>query len=130
MIRDKNSTEWKASAKHGGGEWVAERISSVVLIPLGLWGVYAATEIVGKGYEGALAFLIDPLNAGLMALLILTSVWHMHMGLRVVIEDYIGKPGAKGLFMGLNTLLCVIAAGASVFSIVKIALTALGGAQA
>ena len=46
----------KVSERHGAGEWTAERLSSVVLIPLVLWGLWSAASLSGGGYEGAQAW--------------------------------------------------------------------------
>ena len=62
------------------------------------------------------------MNAVLLAVTLLVSVWHMQMGLKVIVDDYIHKPGSRGLLLGLIGLLCVLIAAAGVFFIVRLAL--------
>jgi succinate dehydrogenase / fumarate reductase membrane anchor subunit len=113
------------SAKQGVGHWVAERVTSIALVPLTLWGVSAVLRLAAGDYGFALGWIADPLNAVLMVLLIAISFWHMHSGLRVVIEDYIHEALNKTVLLVLNLFVCGLAGALAVFSILKVA---LGGA--
>ena len=114
------------SAKHGVGHWIGERVSAAALVPLVLWAVYSALMLSVASYESAALWLHAPLNAVLMTLLIAVGFWHMHSGVRVVIEDYIeGGMVRIGLLLG-NLFVCVLFASLAVFSILKVALS--GGA--
>jgi succinate dehydrogenase / fumarate reductase membrane anchor subunit len=115
------------SAKHGVGHWISERITSVALVPLSLWGVLSVLNLSRAGYDGATQWLHAPINAVLAALLMLITFQHMHAGLRVVVEDYVHKPGTKATLLLLNLFVCVLFAALALFSILKVALTA-GGA--
>ncbi|ESQ85734.1 hypothetical protein AEAC466_00755 [Asticcacaulis sp. AC466] len=109
----RSSKDWKKSAHHGAGEWLAERGTSLALIPLTLWAAYAAYGIAGGGFDAALAFAKLPLNASLIALTMLISVWHMYMGVKVIIDDYLAGP-MRGVSIFLTFLLSaalVIATG-------------------
>ena len=112
----------KVSDRHGAGEWTAERLSSAILVPLTLWGLWSGFALSGGGYDGALAWFGSPVNAVLLAVTLLVSVWHMQMGLKVIIDDYIHKPGSRTAILGLIGLLCVLLAAAGVFFIVRLAL--------
>lgn len=112
----------KVSERHGAGEWTAERLSSLILVPLTLWALWSAFEIAGGGYDGALAWFSDRVNATVLAITLLATLWHMNMGLKVIVEDYIHADGAKGLLLALSTLFCLALAAGSVFFIVRLAL--------
>ncbi len=112
----------KVSEQHGAGEWVAERLSSLILVPLTVWGLWSAIQLTGGGYEGAMEWFARPINAGLLAVTLIASIWHMNMGLKVIVDDYIHRPGSRGLLLGLNTLVCLVLAAACVFFIVRLAL--------
>lgn len=111
------------SAKHGVGHWIAERVSSVALVPLSLWGLISAIGLSRTSFDVASAWLRAPLNAVLGALLLLVAFQHMHAGLRVVVEDYIHKPGMKASLLLLNLFVCVLFAALALFCILKVALT-------
>ena len=112
----------KVSERHGAGEWTAERLSSLILVPLTLWGLWSGWTMSGAGYDGALAWFRSPVNAVLLAVTLLVSVWHMWMGLKVIVDDYIHKPASRTALLTAIGLLCVLLAAASVFFIVRLAL--------
>lgn len=112
----------KVSERHGAGEWTAERLSSLILVPLTLWGLWSGWTMSGAGYDAVLDWFRSPVNAVLLAVTLLVSVWHMQMGLKVIVDDYIHRPGSRGALLGLIGLFCVLLAGAGVFFIVRLAL--------
>ncbi len=112
----------KVSERHGAGEWTAERLSSVILIPLALWALWSGFSIAGTGYEGALDWFSNRVNAALLAATLLISIWHMNMGAKVIVDDYIHVPGSNRALSGLIGLICLLLAAASVFFIVRLAL--------
>ena len=112
----------KVSERHGAGEWVQERLSSLILVPLTLWGLWSGWTLSGAGYDGALAWFRSPINAVLLAVTLLVSLWHMNMGLKVIVDDYIHKPVSRNTLVGLIGLLCVVLAAAGAFFIVRLAL--------
>ena len=114
------------AAKHGVGHWISERVSAAALVPLLLWGVFAALRLATLDYHGAVAWLQStPLNPTLLVLLVVTSFLHMHGGLRVVIEDYVEKHLSRAACLLLNLFVCALFGALAVFSILKVA---LGGA--
>jgi succinate dehydrogenase / fumarate reductase, membrane anchor subunit len=112
------------SAKHGAGHWIGERVSSIALVPLSLWAVYAVFRLAGAGYEGAVVWLGHPLNATLAVLFAGVTFQHMHAGMRVIIEDY-EEGGRRAVLLLVNLFVCVLVGALAVFSILKVA---LGGA--
>ena len=114
------------SAKHGVGAWVWERITGLALVPLVLWGVYWLVMIAAAhNRHAAVAWLADPINAVLLTLLVAIGFFHMHAGMRVVVEDYIERHLTKTALLLLNLFVCGLAGALAVFSILKVA---LGGA--
>lgn len=111
------------AAGHGVGHWIAERVSAVALIPLLLWVIFAVVRLSGADHAQAVAWLRDnPLNPVLLTLFAAITFWHMHAGMRVVVEDYIEKVATKTTLLLLNLFVCVLAGGLAVFSILQVAL--------
>jgi succinate dehydrogenase / fumarate reductase membrane anchor subunit len=119
---DRRRVEGSGSAHHGAGTWIKERVSSLILVPLTLWGLWSAYEVMGGGYEAAVAWLRLPLNAVLLALTVGVSLYHMQLGMRVVVEDYIHRTFSKAALLFINFVLCLALGAAALFSILKVAL--------
>lgn len=109
------------AAKHGVGHWIGERVSAIALVPLTLWAVWAVIRLAAGDYDFAVEWIAEPLNATLMVLTLAISFWHMHAGLRVVIEDYIHVALNKAALLILNLFVCGLAGALAVFSILKVA---------
>jgi succinate dehydrogenase / fumarate reductase membrane anchor subunit len=110
------------AAGHGVGHWIGERVSSIALVPLGLWAVYSGLLLAAGDYAMAVRWLHSPLHAVLSALLIAVAFWHMHAGARVVVEDYIHTTLAKSVLLLLNLAVCVLGASLAIFCVLKVAL--------
>lgn len=113
------------SAKHGASHWILERVSAIALVPLVLWMVYGVLRLAAGDYGLAVHWIQEPLNATLAVLTIAIAFWHMHAGMRVVVEDYIHKALTKTALLLLNLFVCGLAGALAIFSILKVA---LGGA--
>jgi succinate dehydrogenase / fumarate reductase membrane anchor subunit len=118
------------SAKHGAGHWVSERVTAIALVPLTIWAVYGILRLAAGDYGFAVHWIEDPLNATLTVLTLAISFWHMHAGMRVVVEDYIHKALTKTGLLLLNLFICALTGALAVFSVLKVALAAssMGGA--
>jgi succinate dehydrogenase / fumarate reductase, membrane anchor subunit len=114
------------SAKHGAGHWISERVSAIALVPLVVWMVYGILRLAAGDYGFAVHWVSDPLNATLVVLTFAISFWHMHGGVRVVVEDYIHKALTKSVLLLINLFICGLAGALAIFSILKVALS--GGA--
>ena len=114
------------SAKHGVGAWIGEKITSVALVPLVLWAVYSGLMLSVADYQTAVTWLHVPLHAVLLASLIAVGFWHMHAGLRVVVEDYVDSGLTKSAVLLVNLFVCLLGAALAIFCILKVAI--LGGA--
>ena len=112
----------KVSERHGAGEWSAERLSSIILVPLAVWALWSAWVMAGGGYDRALQWFGNELNSLLLAVTLLISIWHMWMGLKVIVDDYIHKPSSRTALLGSIFVLCLALAFACVFFIVRLAL--------
>jgi len=74
------------------------------------------------GYDGALAYMADPFNAVLILLAVGAALYHMRLGMQVVVEDYIAKNGTKAVLLILNTFICVALFAAAAYAVLKVAI--------
>jgi len=87
---------------HGAGHWLMERLTSVALIPLGLWVIWSIIALRGATYVDYTVWLATPMNTGLAAAAILIGFWHGIMGMQVIIEDYVSADKTR------NTIICLM----------------------
>ncbi|HUO21982.1 MAG TPA: succinate dehydrogenase, hydrophobic membrane anchor protein [Caulobacteraceae bacterium] len=109
------------SAKHGSGHWVAERVTSIALVPLSLWAVCSGLTLTRVGYQGAAAWAHSPLNAVLSILLLAVGFKHLEGGIRVVIEDYMHVPMTRNVALLANLFVCTLVGALAIFCILKVA---------
>ena len=117
-------------ASHSGVKhfW-RQRVTAAALVPLSIWFGWSVLGLVGANEPQVLGFfarslegpLAIPLNAILMASFIIILLYHMVLGLQVVVEDYVHHEGAK-LFLMLTIRAATLAVGAvSLFALLRIA---------
>ena len=111
------------SAQHGVGQFITERVTAIALVPLVVWGIWSAIVVGRGGYAEAIGWITSPLNPVLLILTLVAGFWHMQVGLRVVIEDYVEKPLGKSVLLLLNLFVCVLFAALSIFAVLKVAFT-------
>ncbi len=114
------------SAKHGVGHFIAERVTSVALVPLVLWAVWSGIVLARGGYGGARAWIASPINAVLVVLLVVAGFYHMQIGMRVIVEDYIHKPRSKAVLLLANAFVCWAGTALTVICLLKVALLGAG----
>lgn len=77
------------TAGHGFSHWWWQRLSAVALIPLSVWFIWSILGLIGAEYDVALTWLQSPLQASLLLLFVLVSLFHGQTGIQVVVEDYV-----------------------------------------
>ena len=111
------------SAKEGVGHWWAQRFTAIALVPLSIWFVFAAIALMGADYATFRAWLSVFGNALAMIVLVGTLFYHAHLGMQVVIEDYVHHEPARVIaLLGSRFVLFVLA----VSCILAIVLVAMG----
>src|SRR5690349_11018126 len=112
------------SAKEGVEHWWATKLTSLALIPLGLWLVYSLIHLAGLGPSALQGWVHAPANAVLLGLFILTGLHHSASGVQVVVEDYVSCACLKTSALIASQLLHLAAAGFGIFAIIHMALGA------
>ncbi len=109
------------AAKEGAHHFIVQRVSSIALVFLVPWFLISVLLAVRGGYQGAIDFIANPLNAVLALITVGASLYHMQIGMQVVIEDYIAKTSTRIFLLILNTFFAVALFAAAAFSILEIA---------
>ncbi|MCZ8131337.1 MAG: succinate dehydrogenase, hydrophobic membrane anchor protein [Steroidobacteraceae bacterium] len=117
----------------GSHHWWTQRVGSVALIPLGLWFAVSLGMLPDHGYETVHAWLAKPVNAVLMLVMVPLVAHHSHLGMQVVIEDYVHSKGRKVAVMLFSQFAHVLLAAAAFFAVLRVAFagtTGVFGAEA
>jgi succinate dehydrogenase / fumarate reductase, membrane anchor subunit len=114
------------SAREGAEHWWHERASSVAILLLFVWLIVSLLRLPALDHRGVTEWLRDPLAAVPMLLLIAATFWHLQMGLKVIVEDYVHDEGSKFLSILLINFASVAGAAFAIFAVLKIAFAAVG----
>ncbi len=113
-------TRGLGASKTGTSHYIRQRVSALALIVLVPWFLFSIMKAALTGYDAALAWVASPLNAILLVLTAGAAFYHMRLGMQVVIEDYIEKPGTRAALLILNTFFTAVLFVAVVMSVLRI----------
>ena len=107
-------------ASHSGtSDFWRQRLTAVAMVILILPVIVVVMMLLGRNQAGAKEILALPLVAIVMLLFITASVWHMKIGMQVVIEDYVHSEIVKLACVMANNFFCIAVALASIYAILK-----------
>lgn len=109
------------SAREGTGHFWRQRLTAVSNVPLLLFFVGLLIALNGSSHADVSAALSNPLVALVMLMVLVSGLFHMRLGMQVVIEDYIHDEGFKLVLLMLNTFFTVAVGAASAFALLKLA---------
>ena len=107
------------SAKSGTEHWLMQRVTAIANLPLVAFMVIFIIRHLGATRAEMLASLANPFVAILLALGFISVLWHMRLGLQVVIEDYVHGHRAKFLALLLNSFFVMLLGAAALYAILK-----------
>jgi succinate dehydrogenase / fumarate reductase membrane anchor subunit len=100
------------------------RVTSVALVPLSILFVWIIVSLAGKDYNAVRAMFADRfMPATVTILFILTSAYHMMLGMQTIIEDYIHRELIKTWSIMANLLFSILVGFAGLFAVLKLSLT-------
>jgi succinate dehydrogenase / fumarate reductase membrane anchor subunit len=108
------------SSHSGTGDFWLQRLTAVALVLLILPVIVIVMMLLGSNQAGAKVILGSPVGAIIMLLFIVASVWHMKIGMQVVIEDYVHGEKLKLTAIMANNFFSVAVALASIYAILKL----------
>ncbi|HTW53323.1 MAG TPA: succinate dehydrogenase, hydrophobic membrane anchor protein [Stellaceae bacterium] len=112
------------SAKEGVEHWWLQRITAIALVPLAIWFVIAALGMIGADRAAMVAWMHSPMSAVFTVLLIVAAIYHMALGLQVVIEDYIHSEAWKLGLIIVMRLWCIVLVARGILAVLTLAFAA------
>ena len=109
------------SARSGAHHWWLERLTSVSTLLLFVWLIVSILRLPNLDHATVVEWLRSPLAAVPMLLLIVSTFWHLKLGLQVVIEDYVHEEGSKLFSITVLNFLTIAGAALAFFAVLKIA---------
>jgi succinate dehydrogenase / fumarate reductase membrane anchor subunit len=109
------------SAKEGAKHFIAQRVSAIALLILVPWFLISLIGAARGGYAHAVDWIGQPFNAVLTVLSVGAALYHMRIGMQVVVEDYIGRTSTRMILLILNTFLPILLFVSALFAVISIA---------
>lgn len=109
------------SAKEGVQHWWMQRLTAIALVPLVIWFVIAALGMIGADRAAMVAWMHSPMSPVFAILLIVAAVYHLALGLQVVIEDYVHGEGWKLGLIIVMRLWCIVLVARGVLAVLTLA---------
>ncbi|MBW3096781.1 succinate dehydrogenase, hydrophobic membrane anchor protein [Pseudohoeflea coraliihabitans] len=108
------------TVQKGTGHFWLQRLTAVANIPLFIFFIFFLVSNIGASHAEITAAFANPLVAALFALMALSGLVHMRIGMQVIIEDYVHSEGPKIVLLMLNIFFAVAMGALLLFSILKL----------
>jgi succinate dehydrogenase / fumarate reductase membrane anchor subunit len=111
------------AAGEGANDWWHHKVSAGSNLVLVLWFLLSLAMLPAYDYATISGWLAQPWAAVPMILLVVSTFYHFHHGLTVVIEDY-QHDETRFVLLVLLKYFTIATATLAIFSILKVAFTA------
>ena len=108
------------SAKTGVHHWWHQRLTALALIPLCLLFAVLLIWLAGEPHAVVAAWLGSPVTGALMLVMIVAGLYHLKLGMQVVIEDYVHTEWLKLASIVVVTFGCVLLGLACVLAVLSL----------
>lgn len=108
------------AAHSGTSDFWRQRLTAVAMTLLMIPVLVIIMMLLGSNQAGAKQILGSLPVAIIMLLFIVASVWHMKIGMQVVIEDYVHNEKLKLASIMLNNFFAAAVALASIYAILQL----------
>ena len=107
------------SARDGTQHFWHQRLTAIANVPLICFFIYVLIVLNGASHSEVVAYLSRPWIAILMLMVLGAAIYHMKLGMQVVIEDYLHGSAGKIVLIA-NTFFAIFMATACGFAVLKL----------
>lgn len=108
------------AARSGTKHFWHQRLTSVALIPLTIGAFVVVLGLMGRNHAAVVQIVgSTPIAVGLL-LFVLVGIYHMWLGMQVIVEDYVHEELPKIALLMSNTFFSCAIGLAAVFAILKL----------
>src|ERR1700722_420384 len=111
------------SARSGTEHFIRQRLTAIANVPLTIGAVLIVISLIRHNQAGVAQILGSTLVAIVMVLFIISTFYHMKIGMQVIIEDYVHDEGAKYALLILNAFFTIVVGFSSIYAILKLSLS-------
>jgi succinate dehydrogenase / fumarate reductase membrane anchor subunit len=109
------------AAGNGVHHWWVQRLTSVALVPLGIWLLVSLLTLPSLDFVTLVAWIAGTWTASLLTLFVIIASWHSSLGIQVIIEDYVHDQGLKTVSLVLSGFVHAVLGVGGVFAVLRIA---------
>ena len=103
----------------GTTHFLQQRATAIANLPLTLFLLWFIISHLGASRADVVASVHNPLIALVLALSFSSLLWHMRLGMEMVIEDYVQAPRRLRTCLALNTLFTATVGATALYAILK-----------
>jgi succinate dehydrogenase / fumarate reductase membrane anchor subunit len=96
-----------------------QRLTAIANVPLVIFLILFVLSHLGAARAEMLASLRNPFLAIPLAVALTSILWHMRLGMQVIIEDYVHGHGAKLALLILNSFFVVALGAAGIYAVLS-----------
>lgn len=105
--------------KSGTRHFWQQRATAITNVPLVLFLLWFIISHLGAVRADVVASVQNPINAILLVLSFVSILWHMRLGMEMVLEDYVRDERMLRTSLLLNTLFTAAAGVAALYAILR-----------
>lgn len=107
------------AAGAGTRDFWNQRVNAIALAILTPPVIIILMALFGRGHAAAVQILALPLVAIILILFVVATVWHMKLGIQIVLEDYVHGEKIKLAAIIANNFFAAAVAFASLYALLK-----------
>ena len=123
MISDLRRVRHLGAAHSGVRAAWHMRLTSLALLPLTIAFVFLLLSLAGRSYGEVHATLSHPFPALLLLLFVGAGIYHLMLGMRTIIEDYVPDTHMREWALVANLFFCTVAGLVCVYAIFRLSFT-------